>query len=562
MSWDFACPDWEQRLRDGRSLVPDLPLDLTMAERAVAVFNKLRLPDVPGQPTFGEAGGPWFLDIVRALFGSLDPKTGERHVRELLNLIPKKNGKTTNGAGLMLTALILNERPRAEFLLIGPTQAIADLAFSQAMGMVEADEQLRTWFQVREHIKEIKDRRTGAKLKIKTFDSKVLTGVKPVGVLIDELHELGKMANAARVIGQLRGGILPNPEGFLTFITTQSDLPPEGVWKAELKKARAIRDGRLNGSSMLPVLYEFPERVVKSGEWRDPSIWHWVTPNNGKSISIPRLESDWNDAQEGGDEEIRRWASQHLDIEIGLALHSERWGGADHWEATADETLTLETLIERCDVITVGVDGGGLDDLLGATAVGREIGTRDWLSISWAWAHPSVLERRKDIVAKLRDLEATGALRFVEEIGQDIEQLVDIIEQIADSGKLDKIGLDPVGIGQIIDALADKKLTQDAEGNDRTIGIPQGWKLSGAIKSTERKLADGTMRHADQALMDWCVGNAKIEPRGNAITITKQTSGSAKIDPLMAFFNAAALMSLNPAAKGRSFWEVDEEAAA
>jgi phage terminase large subunit-like protein len=46
--------------------------------------------------------------------------------------------------------------------------------------------------------------------------------------------------------------------------------------------------------------------------------------------------------------------------------------------------------------------------------------------------------------------------------------------------------------------------------------------------------------------MAWAVGNAKVEPKGNAITITKQTSGSAKIDPLMATFNAVALMAMNP----------------
>ena len=59
-AWSFACPDWADRLREGRSLVPDLPLDRAAADRALRAFNTLRLPDVPGTPTFGEASGPWF----------------------------------------------------------------------------------------------------------------------------------------------------------------------------------------------------------------------------------------------------------------------------------------------------------------------------------------------------------------------------------------------------------------------------------------------------------------------------------------------------------------------
>ena len=49
--------------------------------------------------------------------------------------------------------------------------------------------------------------------------------------------------------------------------------------------------------------------------------------------------------------------------------------------------------------------------------------------------------------------------------------------------------------------------------------------------------------------MTWSVGNARVEPRGNTISITKQASGTGKIDPLMATLNATALMAMNPEAR-------------
>ena len=79
--------------------------------------------------------------------------------------------------------------------------------------------------------------------------------------------------------------------------------------------------------------------------------------------------------------------------------------------------------------------------------------------------------------------------------------------------------------------------------------------MGGAIKTTERKLAEGGLEHGGRPLMAWSVGNAKVEQRANSILITKQASGSAKIDPLMALFNAVHLMALQPAAAPKSIYE-------
>jgi phage terminase large subunit-like protein len=233
-----------------------------------------------------------------------------------------------------------------------------------------------------------------------------------------------------------------------------------------------------------------------------------------------------------------------LNIEIGLALQSDRWAGADHWEAAADDDLDLDAILARSDAIVIGADGGGLDDLLGVAVLGRCASTRRWLLWAHAWAHASVFERRKDIAARLRDLAAAGDLSIVEQLGDDVEQLGDIFGQVNATGLLYQVGVDPAGVGAIVEAAAEAGVEAD-----RIVGISQGWKLSGAIKTAERALADGTLRHCGQPLMAWCVGNAKVEPRGNALTITKQAAGSAKIDALMALFDAVALMSLNPATR-------------
>lgn len=545
--WNLSCPDWEARLRAGTLPIPALPLT-PHGQIAVAVYDRLRLADVPGTPVLAEASGDWFREIVRVMFGGYDPVIRKRYIRELFALVPKKNSKTTYGAlGLMLVALLLNRRPRAQFLMTAPVQDTADLAFSAVAGAIALDPVLESKLHVRDHLKEIVHRETKAKLEIITFDPKVVTGKKVAGALIDEVHVLGKMARADKALLQLRGGMQPFPEAFLALITTQSDDPPAGVFRDELLKAREIRDGKRPGA-MLPVLFEFPEAMQRdpAKPWRDPVNWPLVTPNLGRSIELSRLIEECRDEEAKGEGALRTWASQHLNIEIGLALQSDRWAGADFWEAAGDPTLTLDALLQRCEVVVPGIDGGGLDDLLGLAVLGRERETRRWLLWTHAWAHKIVLERRKDIAPRLLDFEKEGDLTLVESPGDDVVAVADIICRIRDAGLLpDKqaIGVDASGIGDIVD-----ELTSPARGFtlEQIVGVSQGWRLNGSIKTTERKVAGRELVHCGRPMMAWCVGNAKVVPSGNAIVITKQASGTAKIDPLMAVFDAVSLMALNP----------------
>ncbi|WP_244445249.1 terminase large subunit [Microvirga sp. BSC39] len=531
----------------GRTLVPDLPLFEDEAARAVRIFNRLKIPDVIGQPTMEEAGTEWLLPIVAAIFGAYDPAIHRRMIQEFFWLVPKKNSKSSGAAAIMVVALIVNRRPLAEFLLIAPTKQIADIAFKQAWGIIQADSELAKLFQGQQHIRTITHRRTGATLQVKAADTDVITGSKSTGILIDETHVFAKKSNAADIFVEIRGALAARPDGFLIQVTTQSKEPPQGVFKSELATARKVRDGQLK-LPLLPILYELPEKVVENGGWKNRETWGLVNPNLGRSVDETFLANQLLKAEEEGIEALALLASQHFNVEVGLALRNDAWAGARYWLNAADESLTLDEIIERSEVAVVGIDGGGLDDLLGLAVIGRCKRTRDWLLWNHAWAHDDVFEQRKEIVPRLNDFIAAGALTKCENPTQDVTDVADIVERINDAGLLPEkhgIGFDPQGVAAMVDELAARGIA-----DDQMTGVPQGFRLSSAVWGMERKLKDGTLWHAGQDMMAWCVGNAKAEQRGNAVLITKQTAGKAKIDPLVASFNAVVLMSRNPEASG------------
>lgn len=551
-TWSTACLDWKRRIRDRRSLIPFSPLFPASAEAKMAVFTSLRIVDLPGQPTFGEASDEWLLDFAAAVFGAFDPETAQQMITEYMLLISKKNTKSTLAAGIMLTELACGFRAYDENLILAPTKEVAANSFTPAVGMIEADEELRDLLHHQDHLKLITHREMRSTLKVVAADSRTVAGKKASRVLVDELWLFGEMNNADAMLKEATGGQISRPEGYTIYLTTQSDKPPAGVFKAKLAEFRDIRDGKVIDRRKLPVLYEYPDEMVAAGEHLLPSNFYVTNPNIGRSVTQEWLEEKTAEADRGEDGPRAVHYAKHLNVEIGVGLRHDAWVGALHWEtARADPALwdgTLEQFLEIVEVVVASVDGGGLDDLLGAALIGRHRVTKQWLLWGRAWAQLDVFDRRKDIASRLSDFAVNGDLVKCEEPTQDLIEVADLLERVKGAGLFPEqaaIGLDPAGIAALVDELAGRGFTAE-----QLVAVQQGWRLSGAIKGSERKLKDGTLVHAGQPLMAWCAGNAKAEARGNAVLITKQVSGSAKIDPLIASFGAVQLMSRNPEAVG------------
>lgn len=559
MEWTTACLDWQERIVARQSLVPCAPLFPAVAEEALGVFKSLQVTDLAKKPdgtwpTLGDVCDEWVFEFVGAIFGAQDPETGRRLISDFMLLISKKNGKSMIAAGIMLTALIVNWRYNAELLILAPTLEIANNSFEPAAGMVRADRELTELLHIIEHQRTIRHRVTGAELKVVAADSGVVSGKKAGFVLVEELWLFGKSPKAEAMLREATGGLAARPEGFVIYITTHSDEPPAGVFKGKLNYFRDVRDGIRPDKTSLGVLYEWPEAMLESEAYLDPDNFYVTNPSLGSAVTAEYLlkELDKADAGEGEGKQI--FLAKHLNVEIGLRLRRDRWGAADYWTEATEPGLTLESLVERCEVLVVGIDGGGRDDLFGLSVAGRETGTGVWLAWCHAWALEVALERRKDIASALRGFIADGDLSLVQTGQQLVEQVAALAVRIKDSGLMPDvggIGVDAWGMGALVDALVAAGFDQGdavARRAGQITPVRQGVGLTGTIKTVEFKLGDGMLRHTGSNLMAWCVSNARAELKGSNVYISKQMAGAGKIDPLIAMLNAVQLLEVGPVA--------------
>lgn len=158
-------------------------------------------------------------------------------VRELVVLLPKKNGKSSLVAALALWHLL--SMPFAEAIIVAAARDQAGIVLRQVTGFIRRSPELRKRLKI--VLREIRNEELDGRLRVLASDVDTVDGQLPTFVAVDELHRHKR----AELYGVLRDGLGPR-EGQLVAISTAGDTEdtPLGRLRANAYELPGLeRDG-------------------------------------------------------------------------------------------------------------------------------------------------------------------------------------------------------------------------------------------------------------------------------------------------------------------------------
>lgn len=229
---------------------------------------------------------PWQIKVTRDIFG-WKRADGSRRYRTVYIFIPRKNGKSSWGAGLATYLLSADGEEGAEVYSVAGDRKQAGIVFNIAKTMVQKSKALSK--RLKCFKRTIVYSQTSSTYEVLSSDAPLQHGLNPHGVLFDELHvqpdrELADTMDTAT-------GARRQP---LIIYMTTAGHDKQTICGEVHDYAVKVSKGIIKDDSFLPVLYG----ADAEDDWTDPKTWKKANPNLGVSIPESYLSDKCNKARE------------------------------------------------------------------------------------------------------------------------------------------------------------------------------------------------------------------------------------------------------------------------
>jgi phage terminase large subunit-like protein len=513
-----------------------------------------------GQPFLLE---PWEKAIYGNLFGwkrrNEDGETIRRY-RTLLLYIPRGNGKTPLSASLCVTVLGTDNEPAAQIYGAAGETEQAALLFRHAKGMVEAEPELLSRFNIYTGYgqRSIQYPAQNSYYRVVSGDPKGRHGYNPHMVLIDELHICSRDMVTALTSAFVKRG---RKQPLCVYITT-ADFERESVCNDIYSYGCKVRDGAIRDPHFLPAIWDLDRKkadeIVETPDgpaayWTTEECWRSVNPNLGVSVSVEGLRIKCREAQASpsAEGEFKRLNLNCRTEAISRWLPMERWRACSSVE---DPKAWRAAMIEELKGARpwAALDLGSTSDITALSLLFRR--DKGWLTLPYFWVPGgSIEDRDPEYRALYRQWIKDGFLTPTYGVYthvQDYDQVKDDVLKLNDWFMFHD---DPE---EHTPALAidrkfqgDQLMTQLGAGGLWVVTFNQTMMdYAAPAKKFEEVIMAGILEHGNNPVLTWMAGNAIAleDNMGNKKPVKPKGNSPLKVDGIQTSVMALARAMADP----------------
>lgn len=484
------------------------------------------------QPT-GKIGKPLeLMEFQRAklavLFGFVDSRTGLRKYREMLEIIGRKNGKTTLASAVELYLLCDPNEGRPQIYNVATSKDQARLGFDAAHSMVLQSPQLSQ--VIRKRVSDLYAAHNMGSIRALSSKTDHLDGLDVYGAVIDELAAIKKRD----LYDLVKQGMSARDEPIL-FCETTSGFVRDCIFDTQ----REYGYKWLNNELMYPdnSFIFFPYELDDKDEYENPAMWVKANPGLGKIKKKDALAGHVNKAKNDP-----TYLPTVLTKDFNVAMNtSSSWLTFD--EAKNTEKVDFEHAGFKYAI--AGIDAADSIDLSAACLLMVRPDDERIYKMSMYWIPESVIEDR-DRQGMREDRDGVpyriwverGLMRTVPGSKVPKSVYLDWFREVQERFDIYTyaIGYDPWHMDEhTLNGL------KGLVGQRNLVQVRQGARtMSEPMKQFKVDLANKRIINNANPIDTWCRSNASIktDTNGNIYLDKKDNSSKNRIDGLAAELDA------------------------
>jgi len=466
---------------------------------------------------------PWQETFLRELFGARRKRDKLRRYRRALMEIPRKNGKTTLGAGVGLYLLFADGEPGAEIYSAAGDKDQAKLLFDLGKGMVEGHDQLRQRCKLYKDAIVIEE--TGSIWKVLSSEAYTKHGLNASAILFDELHtqpnrELWDVLTTST-------GARAQP---LTAAFTTAGFDRHSLCYEQHLYALQVRDGVIPDPEFLPLIFAADE----DRDFADPQAWEQANPNLDISLRRDYLESEARRAQQ-----TPGYVNTFRRLQLNQWTESDvRWLDLGAWDKGATPKIDREQL--RGKKCKAGLDLATTRDLTAFVMVfSIGDGTYKVLPVCWIPADTAREREQRDRVPYSVWIRQ-GLIKTTPGNTTDYATVRRDINELAN-----EFGIEEIAVDRLFQGAQLSTELQDDGFAVTTFG--QGfWSMAAPCKEFEQLVLEGKFHHGGNPVMRWHASNVSVETDDAGCMKPSKKKSTERIDLIVGSLMALGRLMQDP----------------